>query len=268
MKRTTTAVPLVSALLLSWSGWTQQAQQTEWARDGQVALFVFAPAEHGVPAADEDQLALLAAAGDLTEPAPQIPGVTFHGDGSVLGTDGAADRIIQALRAKGELTVEAWLKPASPDQSGPARIVSVSDSTDGQRRNLTLGQQGSRYILRLRTDAANSEGGYRVAERGTPDNAVLAQSQHVAVTYAGCPHCGAGVLRFFVDGELLAEHRDLRGSFRTWGTEFPLLLGNEASLDRQWLGTLYLVAIYSRALSAEEIKSNSAIAARSSRSAP
>jgi VanZ like family/Concanavalin A-like lectin/glucanases superfamily len=41
--------------------------------------------------------------------------------------------------------------------------------------------------------------------------------------------------------------------FRNWDRGFTLQIANEASLDRPWLGRIYLVAIYDRALAPEEI---------------
>jgi len=41
--------------------------------------------------------------------------------------------------------------------------------------------------------------------------------------------------------------------FSNWDPAFPFQLGNEASLNRPWLGKIYLVAIYDRVLSSEEI---------------
>ena len=42
-------------------------------------------------------------------------------------------------------------------------------------------------------------------------------------------------------------------NFRTWNSQFAFQIGNEATLDRPWLGTIYLVALYNRALSATEV---------------
>jgi len=42
-------------------------------------------------------------------------------------------------------------------------------------------------------------------------------------------------------------------TFRNWDPRFTLQLGNEATLNKPWLGEIYLVAIYSRHLSSEEI---------------
>ncbi len=42
-------------------------------------------------------------------------------------------------------------------------------------------------------------------------------------------------------------------SLESWDRAYPLLIGNESTLDRPWLGRLRLVAIYDRALSAKEV---------------
>lgn len=43
-------------------------------------------------------------------------------------------------------------------------------------------------------------------------------------------------------------------TFRNWNAHFPFQIGNEATLKRPWLGKLYLVAVYDRALSKAEIE--------------
>ena len=41
--------------------------------------------------------------------------------------------------------------------------------------------------------------------------------------------------------------------FRIWNSGFTLQIGNEATLDRPWLGKIYFVAIYNRAISTDEL---------------
>jgi VanZ family protein len=45
-------------------------------------------------------------------------------------------------------------------------------------------------------------------------------------------------------------------NFRTWNSSFPFQMANEATLDRPWLGRIYFVAVYNRALSPAEIGNN------------
>ena len=53
----------------------------------------------------------------------------------------------------------------------------------------------------------------------------------------------------------------VRTDFGNWDSGFSLQLGNEATMDRPWLGKIYLVAVYDRALDRAEIRSNLAAGA-------
>ena len=49
------------------------------------------------------------------------------------------------------------------------------------------------------------------------------------------------------------------GTFEEWdvGTEeYRLAVGNELTLDRDWLGQLHLVAVFDRALTEDEVEQN------------
>ncbi len=48
----------------------------------------------------------------------------------------------------------------------------------------------------------------------------------------------------------------LGGDLSAWDPSMRLALGNEFTLDRPWHGSIHLVAIYDRALSAQEIQQN------------
>lgn len=72
------------------------------------------------------------------------------------GSAAAADRIVQGLGRSGELTLEAWVKPANTTQAGPARIVTLS--ADPSRRNFTLGQAADDFEVRFRTNTTSANG--------------------------------------------------------------------------------------------------------------
>jgi hypothetical protein len=168
-------------------------------------------------------------------------GLTLAGPDAVVGTPGAAAPVTQALQASGELTLEVLLTPASLDQHGPARILSLS--ADTQRRNFTLAQEGDQYVLRLRTTRTDEQG---MPEVRTPAGALRAVRQHVVATY------GNSLVRLYVDGRCVAAEERL-GGFDKWSPEYRLLIGNEGTLDRQWQGVVERAAIYDRALRADEI---------------
>ncbi|MHB8973981.1 MAG: DUF1553 domain-containing protein [Pirellulaceae bacterium] len=156
-----------------------------------------------------------------------------------------ATKLITAAKAVHELTIEAWLTPAKTDQSGPARIVTLS--LDSGQRNFTLGQDGSRFDLRFRTTKTDQNG---MPSLASPDGQAAARKTHVVYTFDR-----AADLRCFVDGKPVASRR-FGGDLSNWNDSFRLALGDELSGDRRWEGQMHFVAIYDKALSPEQIARN------------
>jgi len=155
-------------------------------------------------------------------------------------------RLVEAIRLSGALTVEAWITSALPEQSGPARIVSIS--LDSAQRNVTLGQAGTGLTVRLRTTATGEQG---TPALDSPENAVVADTlQHVVFTFDGA------VATLFVNGEVIMQSPHFAGDMEDWDPEMHLVLGNEFDGNRRWYGAIHLVAIYSRELAAGEVRGN------------
>jgi TolB protein len=74
----------------------------------------------------------------------------------VIASDGPATRLTQALRQAQQFALEVWITPAEGEQTGPARIVSLS--LDRSKRSLSLVQEKGRYELRLRTSTTSDNG--------------------------------------------------------------------------------------------------------------
>jgi hypothetical protein len=174
-----------------------------------------------------------------------VPGGLRLNTPVLIASAGAATKIINAISAAGELTVEAWLRPASASQGGPARILTLSDSTAA--RNLTLEQDGGSYAVRLRTTTTNDNGEPGLKSSG---GVVAQEVQHVVFTRGVF---GGTVL--YLDGEAVANGVS-GGDLSSWTGSFRLGLGNEFSNNRPWLGDLYLAAVYARRLSAQEVQQN------------
>lgn len=169
-----------------------------------------------------------------------------------LVTSGApATKIVQACKASNEVSVEAWVRPgtlAPPSKDG--RIVALS--SDPMNQDFLLGQDELKgptrsYFMRLRTTATDLVGKPALA---TPDNAVVPKLSQLVYT-----RTAAGVATFYVDGVDVARTSG-GGALSTWDDQYRLSVGNEVTSDRPWLGELHLVAVYSRALSPEEVKQN------------
>lgn len=73
-----------------------------------------------------------------------------------IASAGAAGKIARAVGRSGEMTLEAWIKPANTTQAGPARIVTFS--ADPGRRNFTLGQAAGDFEVRFRTSTTSPNG--------------------------------------------------------------------------------------------------------------
>lgn len=162
---------------------------------------------------------------------------------TVLIADQPATKILAACQQSGEISLEAWIKPADLLQNGPARILSLS--YDPFNRNFTLGQEGSGYELRLRTTTTSENG---IPASLSPNGAVKAALTQVVYTRSQ-----GGETQLYVDGTLVAS-TETPGDFSNWDPGYLLMLANEFSNDRPWLGEYHRVAIYDRALSSDEIK--------------
>jgi hypothetical protein len=79
------------------------------------------------------------------------------------------------------------------------------------------------------------------------DGIVSTKPTHVVYTR---DQAGKAVL--YVNGAVI-QSGDVRGDLSDWDDDFRLALGNELTGDRPWLGELYRVALYDRALDAGQI---------------
>jgi hypothetical protein len=167
-------------------------------------------------------------------------------DGGRLLSVSAGRALSQAIRKSGKLSVEALLFPGDTRHDGPARIVSIS--RDGSVRNLTLGQEGSRWIVRLRTTSAGENG-------TSPEHrsrGLTVAYTHVVATY------DRKTVKVYVNGEKVYKSNDGSGPITNWVDDFPLVIGNEAYEARDWAGVVRFVAFYDRHLNDNQVRKLSA----------
>ena len=180
-----------------------------------------------------------------------IPGGLRVTAPTLVATPGPASRLNQAIMASGEMTVEAWVRPENLNQDGPARMVGISNGPS--LRNFTLGQglwgnqPQDTFNMRARTTATDLDGMPLLA---TPAGAASGGLQHVVYTRRS-----DGQARLFVDGQVVSE-TNLGGDMSNWDASYRFALANEVGASRPWLGEMYLVAMYDRALSASEVEQN------------
>jgi hypothetical protein len=164
---------------------------------------------------------------------------------TLLSVQLAARKVYTNCLASDEVTLEAWIRPATLEQDGPARIFTYS--IDTTNRNFTLGQAAASYNARLRTTQTDNNG----TPATVANEAVsITEVQHVVFKR------DALEASVWVNG-VKSGQQALAGSFTNeWQPSYLLGIGNEITLDRPWLGEIYLAAVYCRALTDAEVLQN------------
>ena len=165
-------------------------------------------------------------------------------NGSVsIHSQNNASALTKAISQTNEVTVEAWIQSENLAQAGPARIVTISKNPN--ERNLTLGQEGDHFDVRLRTTRTSTNG---LPSLSSAKKTVEKKLQHVVYT-----RDRFGTAKLLIDGRLV-EEKKVPGDLRNWNGSYQLGLANEHGGDRVWKGSLHLVAMFNRSLSFENVQ--------------
>jgi hypothetical protein len=139
--------------------------------------------------------------------------------------------LAEAIEAS-SLGVELTIRAALKRQSGPARIFTISKNSG--ERNLTIGQQGSDLIIRLRRSATNPNG---LPAYNIKDVFSAPGDREIGL------HIDQRELRVRIDGsEVLSATLD-QGALSHWSPEYLLAFGNELNFERPWLGDIYKATV-------------------------
>ncbi len=168
--------------------------------------------------------------------------------GKAQGSTTASKKLADMIRSTGEYSIEAWVAPANVAQED-ARIVAYSGGTSV--RNFTLAQTLYSYDFYNRSSRTGVNGDPKLMT-SADDEDLQATLQHVVVTFD--PVNGR---RIYVNGVFTGDVDPTPGgTLADWDDTFAFVLGNEVSGDRQFQGVLRLVAVYNRALSAQQVQTN------------
>ncbi|GAA5442979.1 hypothetical protein Misp06_01155 [Microbulbifer sp. NBRC 101763] len=169
--------------------------------------------------------------------------------GKAQGATATSRKLYETLTATGEYSIEVWAAPANVTQEGPARLVTYSGGDD--IRNFTLGQAQYSYTFQNRSDSTDADG-MPALMTDDADQQVQASLQHVVATFD--PINGR---KLFVNGADTGEMDPTEaGLLSTWDDTFALAVGSEVSNGNSWQGSIRMLAIHSRALSAEDVATN------------
>ncbi len=170
-----------------------------------------------------------------------LPGALSLNSSVLVQSASAATKVINASKASNEITMEAWVAPDNLTQTGPAVLASIAQNTSN--RDVTFGQSATGYSGIIRTSTTTNSG----AQLNATATATLNLTHVVYVR-------SAGTVKIYVNGTQVAT-TTRTGDFSNWAN-YKLALGGEPSGTRYWVGNMHLVAIYSRALTAAEVRQN------------
>lgn len=155
-------------------------------------------------------------------------------------------KVVDACKATNTMSVEVWAKNATIENQG--RVI--TSSIDNNTRNFAIKQVNDYYEFRLRTSQNNNDGvdPYLAA---SPIGTATAIDQHIVATRSS-----VGVTNFYVNGAKQSPD-SVPGNFGNWDLTYGIYFGNEPNLDsNQWLGTIYLAAVYCKELTGDEVQQN------------
>lgn len=181
-------------------------------------------------------------------------GVEFR-NGRAQASFQASQKLRDAIRSRGEYSIEFWAVPANVTQQNK-NIVTYSGSTT--ERNFTVSQNEYNYQFQNRSNESDLNGDALLTTN--PDDEDLQSTlQHVVMTFD--PVRGR---RIYVNGVYTGDadpsgNNGTDGLLNNWNDNFSFMLANEIGVfdaTRAWQGTLRMVAIHNRVLSDDQIMQN------------
>ncbi len=151
---------------------------------------------------------------------PKTKGLTIS-SGGYLKSENPAIKIARYLKKSNQFSVEILFEPENLTQTGPARIITFSGSTD--ERNFTLGQVGQNLNFRVRTPLTGLNGSK--IDLFVEQPVLKMEKQHIMAVY------NHGAEQFFLNGKLLES------SVFSISHYIPFLLG----FGRNWLGKICFI---------------------------
>ncbi len=172
---------------------------------------------------------------------------------SVFSSASSAKKIIEQLKVTNELTIECWIKPDDPIYSGIGRILSLNENENNvgfvldQHYNNTS-TQSLNYSARLNTSTTIASGYPELQQ-------IESSSTYISMHDITFVRNSEGYEFIYVDGKKTTE--GFRpGNFSGWSEQFRLRFGNSSDNSLPWKGSVYMIAIYSKALSQTDISKN------------
>ena len=164
-------------------------------------------------------------------------GLAFRPPGPGIARTDEPPPWVASAMATDHLDIVLRVRPASGQQYGPARIMTLS--FDRRLRNLTVGQHGADLIFRLRTPRTDLNGTPPIQVAG-----VFKETRWTDLMFSVRPDR----LTIKVEGQVVREEDLPARPLANWDPSFRLALGNEISNNRQWLGEIEIARVSTPAM--------------------
>lgn len=167
--------------------------------------------------------------------------------GHFYAPDEETVKVIPSLaKSQNQFSAELELLSYSAEQSGPARILTLSNGSS--LRNFTIGQDGKQLIMRLRTTEVGTNGVSNMHPDIRLGTLEPNRPYHLVVSFQ------PGTLVWTLNGVL--NQCDWPGDITNWEDDMYLQVGDEHDADRRWNGEVRNIRLYAYALSAKEQKAH------------
>ena len=211
--------------------------------DGLVAYYPFEDAS-GTSVSDASRILSLAPL-EMNNPAlvAWIPGSNGASiaAGGLLATAGSVSKLSSACAASSQITIELWLAPAglTCDES-----PIICAGTDSGHANFIIAQKAANILFYLRTSTVNLSN----PAASTTTTPLRSQIMHVVGTFDGM------TTKLYVNGAA-AIQVSKSGNLSPWQS-YPAQMGQLNGFAASWAGKVFLAAVYSKALTIDEIATN------------
>ncbi len=152
-------------------------------------------------------------------------------------------KIFHSSNDSNEFTIKLRIAVQNIEENGFRPVLMIHDGVDHDQ--LTIWQWGASLIAMNGDDYNYTKKAPRVS---TKDILTPGKIVDISLTSSSCS------TKLYIDGRLLAEHQAWQISIPDNGRKKRLILGNSAYAKHGWEGSIYSLAIYTRALSAQEVR--------------
>jgi VanZ family protein len=159
-------------------------------------------------------------------------GLVFRSPGPGIARADEPPSWLASAVATDHLDIVLRVRPASGQQYGPARIMTLS--FDRRLRNLTVGQEGAALIFGLRTPRTDLNGTPPIQVAG-----VFEERRWTDLAFSVRPHR----LTIKVEGQVVREAELPARPLANWNPSFRLAFGNELTNNRPWLGEIEIAEV-------------------------